>query len=312
MKRLLLTAGGSPGQEGIYRLLKDKYDLYFADLQIRKISDVIPEKKKLEVPAVESENYLDKLIYLCETLEIDLLVPGIDEELNILHQAVERLGATKLFLPKSIFVETMLSKFRMAKTLSEAGIRAPKTLLFGNGPINIASRVVMKPEVGRGSRNVFVLTGADKAESLFEAIGNQCSSWVVQEFIAGEEYTVQVIAGPDSKLAGVVPIRVSEKRGSTISAETESDKGIIEYCEMIHERLDPQGSYNVQLIKAQSGDICAFEINPRISTTMLMAIAAGFDPFSLFLSGVDSIQQRTNVPKILLHRHWSNRIEVLS
>ncbi len=56
MKRLLLTAGGSPGQEGIYRLLKDKYDLYFADLQIRKISDVIPEKKKLVVPAVESED----------------------------------------------------------------------------------------------------------------------------------------------------------------------------------------------------------------------------------------------------------------
>ena len=63
MNRLLFTAGGSPGQEGIYRLLKDRYDLYFADLQIRKMSDVIPEKKKLVVPAVAAENYLDKIIF---------------------------------------------------------------------------------------------------------------------------------------------------------------------------------------------------------------------------------------------------------
>ena len=38
-------------------------------------------------------------------------------------------------------------------------------------------------------------------------------------------------------------------------------------------------------MKASSGEVLAFEINPRISTTMVMAIAAGIDPFESFGKG---------------------------
>ena len=58
MKLLLFTAGGSPGQEGIYLYLKKKYDLYFVDMNVSNISPVIPDDRKFQVPAVISEAYL--------------------------------------------------------------------------------------------------------------------------------------------------------------------------------------------------------------------------------------------------------------
>ena len=39
--KILFTAGGSPGMEAIYRLLHKKYELFFADLDVTKISPVI-------------------------------------------------------------------------------------------------------------------------------------------------------------------------------------------------------------------------------------------------------------------------------
>ena len=63
-------------------------------------------------------------------------------------------------------------------------------------------------------------------------------------------------------------------------------------------------------MKASSGEVLAFEINPRISTTMVMAIAAGIDPFESFLERGGFASSLVRVPKIHLHRHWVNVITV--
>ena len=66
MKRLLFTAGGSPGQEGIYRYLEKKYELYFVDMNVSKISPVIPDSKKFQIPAVTSESYIPTIIQIVQ------------------------------------------------------------------------------------------------------------------------------------------------------------------------------------------------------------------------------------------------------
>ena len=132
----------------------------------------------------------------------------------------------------------------------------------------------------------------------------------MQEKIIGDEYTVQMIASPRSELVAILPIKVKEKRGSTVSATMVEDLSVIQYCRSIHDAFQPDGCYNIQLVKASSGEVLAFEINPRISTTMVMAIAAGIDPFESFLERGGFASSLVRVPKIHLHRHWVNVITV--
>ena len=160
----------------------------------------------------------------------------------------------------------------------------PKTVLADAGDMSsIDEPFIVKPVFGRGSRNVFSLNKAQQVTNLYEAIKDKAESWIVQQKIIGDEYTVQVIAGPDSEIIAIMPIKVIEKRGSTVSATMVEDLSVIQYCRRIHDAFQPNGSYNIQLVKASSGEVLAFEINPRISTTMVMAIAAGIDPFEPFL-----------------------------
>ena len=55
--RILFTAGGSPGNELIFKKLKNVHEFWFVDSDIERISSSIPLERKIEVPLVSSMNY---------------------------------------------------------------------------------------------------------------------------------------------------------------------------------------------------------------------------------------------------------------
>ena len=59
MKSILITGGGGAGTVEIWKLLKNKYNLYFCDQNVNLINDIIPNKIKFQVPPANSKNYLD-------------------------------------------------------------------------------------------------------------------------------------------------------------------------------------------------------------------------------------------------------------
>ena len=280
-------------------------------MNVSNISPVIPDDRKFQVPAVISEAYLPTIIRLCREMSIDLLVPGVDEELMKLHMASDKFENTMLFLPKPDFVETMSSKLEMVLALANKGIAVPKTVSADVDDMSCLDEpIIVKPVHGRGSRNVFSLKKVQQVTSLYEALKDTTDSWIVQEKIIGDEYTVQMIASPRSELVAILPIKVKRKAWEYSFATMVEDLSVIQYCKSIHDAFQPDGCYNIQLVKASSGEVLAFEINPRISTTMVMAIAAGIDPFESFLERGGFASSLVRVPKIHLHRHWVNVITV--
>ena len=63
--RILFTAGGSPGNELIFKKLKNIHEFWFADSDIERISSSIPFERKIEVPLVSSMNYYKKIVEFC-------------------------------------------------------------------------------------------------------------------------------------------------------------------------------------------------------------------------------------------------------
>ena len=59
--RILFTAGGSPGQEALYRDLQDRYVLFFADMDPQRIYPSIPAIQRFKIPAATSEDFVPVL-----------------------------------------------------------------------------------------------------------------------------------------------------------------------------------------------------------------------------------------------------------
>jgi len=137
-------------------------------------------------------------------------------------------------------------------------------------------------------------------------MGATAGTMMVQEKIEGVEYTVQMAADARGALQAIVPVRVSIKRGITLRATTEAEPNVMATCRAIHDAVPAAGCYNIQLMLTPDGHAIPFEINPRVSTTLCLVVAAGVDPFSIFL-GKEKAQ--AGVPftsGLKLRRHWQN------
>ena len=98
---------------------------------------------------------------------------------------------------------------------------------------------------------------------------------------------------------------VTLKRGITIRGRTTHDSAVTETCEKIHAAYPVPGCYNVQGIKSADGIFRPFEINPRVSTTLCLAVAAGVDPIAIYLG---HCQGDGLLPfrEVSLRRSWHN------
>jgi len=300
--RVLFTGGGGAGSEAIWRLLKDRYDVHFADADPLAFAAPIPVDRRHQIPFAAAKEFPAALASLCKRLGIDVLAPGVDEELPRIPATVKSL----VLMPQRDYVQIMLDKLAMARALAENGVDAPRTVTLDRAA-EIGFPCIVKPRHGRGSRNVQVVAGAEQLRAYLTLNGGSAEDYVAQELLGGQEYTVLVAADRAGELRAVVPIRVDVKRGITIRAETEKEPSVIGYCKALHAAIPTTGPYNVQLM-LDGGRARAFEINPRISTTFCLVLAAGVDPITLYADAAPSGALAPFRTGVKLRRYWTNDI----
>lgn len=306
MTTVLFTGGGGAGNEALWRLLGQRYTLHFGDADSVAIDPSIPEDRRHQLPWASDSEFVGKMASLCHKLKIDLLVLGVDEELLALARHADTLAPTRLLLPHTDYVETMLDKLQMVRALSARNIPVPSSRTLADDLAGVRFPCISKPRSGRGSRDVRVLASLADAVALASALGPAAHTMLAQDKIEGVEYTVQMVADAKGRLCAIVPVRIKIKRGITIRAETDAEPRVVAACQAIHEAIPTGGCYNIQLMLTPDGRILPFEINPRISTTLCLVVAAGVDPISVFLGQAAADGLIPFTPNITLNRHWSN------
>jgi len=306
MINILFTGGGGAGNEALYRLIGQKYELHFGDADVTAINPSIPTDRKHQLPWASDPEYVGKMINLCRHLKIDVLIPGVDEELLALAKNADAFAPTRLLLPHAEYVEIMLDKLHMVRNLSARDIPVPFSQTLSEDLDKINFPCIAKPRHGRGSRDVRILKTKDDAISLRSTLAVLAEQMLIQQKIEGTEYTVQMIADDRNSLRAIVPVRVDMKRGITIRAETEAEPKVIAACRAIHQAIPTSGCYNIQLMLTSRGHVLPFEINPRISTTFCLVVAAGIDPIQIFLGKMPSAVVPIFDAGIQLRRHWVN------
>jgi carbamoyl-phosphate synthase large subunit len=306
MLNILFTGGGGSGNEALWRLLGESYILHFGDADKLSIDPGIPEDRRHQLPWAADHDFVSKISGLCQRLDIDVLIPGVDEELLVLARNEKLLAPTLLLLPHADYVKTMLDKLHMITALSQNKIPVPQSMTLADDFKRFHFPCISKPRSGRGSRGVKILNSIQEAVALKAAAGDSAERILLQEYLEGIEYTVQMIADSKGQLCAIVPVKVGIKRGITIRAETESEPRVIAACQEIHQVIPTRGCYNIQLILTAEGKVFPFEINPRVSTTLCLVVASGVDPVSQFIQGKESKRPPSFQAGLQLQRHWTN------
>lgn len=280
---ILFTGGGGAGSEALYSLLYDNYVVHFADADVNSKPYSLPTTHWHEIPYASNLDFIKKLRALCEKLNINLLIPGVDEELIPIVKNKDFFSC-QIILPPLDFILTHLDKYNSNKDLKKRGISVPKTQLATQIE-KITYPCITKPRKGRGSRGFSIIKSKEELQAHILLSHLPPEDFLVQELLVGQEYTITMVADQIGRLRAIIPMKVALKKGITIRANTEHNEKIFNACKKIHAAYHVPGIYNIQLIVTEIGDIKPFEINPRISTTACLALAAGVPLFNLYDDG---------------------------
>lgn len=154
--------------------------------------------------------YIPQLLEICRDDGIDLLIPTIDTDLLVLSQNAEKFESigTKVLISKSEKIAVCRDKNKTANFFETYGLKAPVTV---NDCENYTASYpcFIKPKDGSSSINVFKV----KNELELKVYAEQVKDYVIQPFIEGTEYTVDIFCDCEGNPIFITPrIRTAVRR----------------------------------------------------------------------------------------------------
>lgn len=229
-----------------------------------------------KICAMKEKDYIPQLLEICLRDKIDLVIPTIDTDLLVLSQnkdKFEKIG-TKVLISDSAMIALCRDKNYTSDFFESCGLKAPK-------PVNDyciyqgAYPCFIKPKDGSSSIDAYKVNTESELIMYAEKIGD----YIIQPFIEGKEYTVDIFCDFDGNPIYITPReRIAIRSGEVLKTGIESDQIIIEESMRLIQKFKPCGPMTVQLIRQNlTGDDYYIEINPRFGGGAPLSIKAGAD-----------------------------------
>jgi carbamoyl-phosphate synthase large subunit len=231
--------------------------------------------RSYEVPLSTDPGYLDAIESVCRRERIRLLVPTIDDELTLFAEAADRFAAMDVHVVVSPAATTRLcdDKYVTCRELTACGIDAAESFLPTTLPERPSFPLFIKPRVGRGGVGAFPVRNAQELAFFTGYVANP----VIQSFLDGPEFTIDVLCDFRSRPIAVVPReRVVVRAGVVDRGRTVAQPALIQLALTCARAFPFVGAVNIQC-RIVDGRPIVFEINPRFSGGIPLTIAAGAD-----------------------------------
>lgn len=236
------------------------------------------------VPKIIEENYINKIIEICRKEKISLIIPTLDTELLVYakeKERIEREVGTKVMISDYSIIKLIRDKIKMADYFRKYGISVPKTLTKEELQLKeYKFPLFIKPFDGSSSINNFKVNNEKELEFFKDYVKQP----LIQEFISGIEYCVDIFTDLEGKLISIVPKRRIAHRGGEITkGKIEKNKKIIEFGKKIVEILKPKGEINFDCMLDENDKITLIEVNGRFAGGAPMSFKAGANsPLNLY------------------------------
>ncbi|VFJ12347.1 ATP-grasp domain-containing protein [Candidatus Nitrosocosmicus franklandus] len=244
------------------------------------------------IPEAEADNYLEVLLNIIDKYSIQVLMPSSGYDIFPFSEHKSKLkkhGVFPVVSDRKILeiCRDKISTFNNLKT----EFRLPFTTL---NPEEVSVYpVIAKPRYGKGSRDIVQVND----EQDLRYVSSKFSDMIYQEYLPGDEYTIDVMSDLEGNPIVSVPrIRVQTKSGISTKGKIVLDKYLIEESMKIVRKLRIIGPSCIQMKKDKLGEFKLVEINPRLGGGTIFATLAGAN-FPKMI--IDLIEGKTIVqPKI--------------
>jgi carbamoyl-phosphate synthase large subunit len=246
------------------------------------------------VPPSAHPQYVEMLLEICMKEKVEYLVPLYEPELIRLAQLRDQFLAigTRLIVSSVHALQHCLDKYELYQVLCSAEIPTPETYISLSMEMDPASKWVVKPRTGMGSKDVHVVTYAEVASTAANV-----NNPLIQRFIEGQEYSIDAYVAEDGQVLSIVPrLRMEVRSGEVSKSITVTDKDLtLQTIELLN-HLQLFGPVTIQGIKeAATGEFYFIEVNPRFGGGVPLSMQAGI-PYADFIAGKHDLQSDTLYP----------------
>lgn len=227
-----------------------------------------------QTAAMCSSEYIGDLLEICKKDKIDLIIPTIDTDLLVLSENKEQFEAvgTKVMISSPDMIRICRNKNNTFHFFEKCGLKAPMSVDDWQG-YKLGYPAFIKPKDGSSSINAFRVNN----EKELELYASQIRDYIVQPFVEGREYTIDIFCDFDGRPISIVPReRIQVRAGEVLKTQINMDEIMINEAQKICEAFKPCGPITVQLIREKNTGIDYFiEINPRFGGGAPLSMKAG-------------------------------------
>lgn len=262
----------------------------------------------IQVPRVDDPSYIDELIDICTRKNVDLIVPLISDEINVISDNIDRFvqhGVKVLLSSDKTMLKISNNKFLLQKELEQAGLGElmPRSIMvnrdnieealfelgYPNKPVclkctdacgsagfRIVDDKMAKTAVFARSRKYRSNPYVSKRQ-LLEAIDNIDPSFMLQEYLPGEELGTMCLVDHGRTVYSPSHRNISMEFSTAVYCELVNDEDANSIVRKINKLLNLDGNIGYDFKRDASGNLMLMEINPRISATVSLAAKAGLN-----------------------------------
>ena len=243
--------------------------------------------KQIQICRISDEQYIPSLLKICKQEGIDALIPTIDTDLLVLSKNADQFAkiGTKVIVSAEDKIAICRDKRFTSDFFVKCGLKAPLPV-DDISHYNMEFPCFIKPKDGSSSINAH---RADTHEAL-ERYVNQVPDYIIQPYIEGEEYTVDIFCDFEGNPIYITPRkRLAVRSGEVLKTEIDPDQTIIEECKALIKYFQPVGAITVQLIRqSATNENYYIEINPRFGGGAPLSMKAGANSAKALLQLLDN------------------------
>lgn len=225
------------------------------------------------ISKIKDSQYIEDLLRICKEDRINLVIPTIDTGLMKLAENREKFDVigTKVMISSPEMVGLCRDKNLTSQFFVNCGLHAPMTINDWK-EYNFGYPAFIKPKDGSSSINAFKVEN----EKELEMYAEQVEDYIIQPFIKGKEYTIDIFCDWYGNPVSIVPReRVQVRSGEVLKTKICMDKQIIEEARVLCEKFKPCGPMTAQLIRDKDNIDWFIEINPRYGGGAPLSMKAG-------------------------------------
>jgi carbamoyl-phosphate synthase large subunit len=330
--KVLMTGAGAPGGPGIIKALQQSstIQLMVADANPDASGRTLQEPFFL-LPKASDPAFIVEIRQLCKEQEVDVLLPLVTRELEILsaHKQEFLQAGTRIIVSDAEKLHLANDKLQLMQKLHQHGI-AVAPYFAANTADEIATnayalgypekKVCIKPALSNGSRGMRILdagAGSFEAffeqkpgnahttlESILELFGNSLlPSMLVMEYLPGEEYTIDALLDNGEPLLILPRKRIAMNNGISVAGVFENNEEIINYAAQVFRCMQLHGPNGLQVKRGEDGHFYVLEINPRLQGSTTTAMGMGINLPVLAVKQAMGM----NIKPLMPEPHWGLR-----